>query len=52
MIRYTMLETQISEGEHTSCHFCVDKFEGLLDKGLDLSKYELSITNHEFSPIQ
>ena len=40
-----MLETQISEGQHTSCHFCVDKFEGLLDKGLDLSKYELSITD-------
>ena len=33
MIRYTMLETQISEGKHTSCHFCVDKFEGLLDRG-------------------
>ena len=45
MIRYTMLETQISEGHHTSCHFCFDKFEGLLDKGLDLSKYELSITD-------
>ena len=45
MIRYTMLETQLSEGLHTSCHFCVDKFEGLLDKGLDLSKYELSITD-------
>ena len=45
MIRYTMLETQISEGKHTSCHFCVDKFEGLLDRGLDLSKYELSITD-------
>ena len=40
-----MLETQISEGKHTSCHFCVDKFEGLLDRGLDLSKYELSITD-------
>ena len=45
MIRYTMLETQISEGHHTSCHFCFDKFEGSLDKGLDLSKYELSITD-------
>jgi len=45
MIRYTMLETQLSEGLHTSCHFCVDKFEGLLDRGLDLSKYELSITD-------
>ena len=45
MIRYTMLETQISEGKHTSCHFCVDKFEGSLDRGLDLSKYELSITD-------
>ena len=40
-----MLETQISEGQHTSCHFCFDKFEGSLDKGLDLSKYELSITD-------
>ena len=40
-----MLETQISEGHHTSCHFCVDKFDGLLDRGLDLSKYELSITD-------
>ena len=40
-----MLETQISEGKHTSCHFCVDKFEGSLDRGLDLSKYELSITD-------
>ena len=40
-----MLETQISEGQHTSCHFCFDKFDGLLDKGLDLSKYELSITD-------
>ena len=40
-----MLETQISEGHHTSCHFCFDKFEGSLDKGLDLSKYELSITD-------
>ena len=40
-----MLETQISEGHHTSCHFCFDKFEGLLDRGLDLSKYELSITD-------
>ena len=45
MIRYTMLETQISEGHHTSCHFCFDKFDGSLDKGLDLSKYELSITD-------
>ena len=45
MIKYTMLETQISEGHHTSCHFCFDKFEGLLDRGLDLSKYELSITD-------
>ena len=45
MIRYTMLETQISEGHHTSCHFCFDKFEGSLDRGLDLSKYELSITD-------
>ena len=45
MIRYTMLETQISEGHHTSCHFCFDRFEGSLDKGLDLSKYELSITD-------
>ena len=45
MIKYTMLETQISEGHHTSCHFCFDKFEGSLDKGLDLSKYELSITD-------
>ena len=45
MIKYTMLETQLSEGLHTSCHFCVDKFEGLLDRGLDLSKYELSITD-------
>ena len=45
MIRYTMLETQISEGKHTSCHFCVDKFEGSLDRGLDLSKYELSMTD-------
>ena len=45
MIKYTMLETQISEGHHTSCHFCVDKFNGLLDRGLDLSKYELSITD-------
>ena len=40
-----MLETQISEGHHTSCHFCFDRFEGSLDKGLDLSKYELSITD-------
>ena len=40
-----MLETQISEGQHTSCHFCFDKFEGSLDRGLDLSKYELSITD-------
>ena len=40
-----MLETQISEGHHTSCHFCFDKFDGSLDKGLDLSKYELSITD-------
>ena len=45
MIKYTMLETQISEGHHTSCHFCFDKFEGILDRGLDLSKYELSITD-------
>ena len=45
MIRYTMLETEISEGQHTSVHFCFDKFDGLLDKGLDLSKYELSITD-------
>ena len=41
MIRYTMFETQISEGHHTSCHFCFDKFDGSLDRGLDLSKYEL-----------
>ena len=40
-----MLETQRSEGHHTSCHFCFDKFEGSLDRGLDLSKYELSITD-------
>jgi len=44
MIRYMMLESQISEGHHTSCHYCVDKFEKELDKGLDLSKYETSIT--------
>ena len=45
MIRYTMFETQLSEGHHSSCHFCFDKFDGSLDRGLDLSKYELSITD-------
>ena len=45
MIRYSMLETQLSEGHHTSVHFCHDKFDEELDRGLDLSKYETSITD-------
>ena len=45
MIIYSMLETQLSEGHHTSVHFCHDKFDEELDRGLDLSKYETSITD-------
>lgn len=45
MIRYSMLETQLSKGHHTSIHFCYNKFDGELDKGLDLSKYETSISD-------
>jgi len=41
---YRMYETEISKGNHKSVHYTVDKFEGELDRGLDLSKYETSIT--------
>ncbi len=41
---YKMYETEISKGNHKSVHYTVDKFEGELDRGLDLSKYETSIT--------
>ena len=39
MIRYTMLETQISEGHHTSCHFCFDKFDKIKSLLINLGDF-------------
>jgi len=58
MIRYKMFEKEITEGNHVSYHFCVDKFgnnfhpkskHSIVEKSLsyidiDLSKYECNIT--------
>ena len=43
-MNYQLFETEVTKGDHKSIHYSLDKFEGELDKGLDLSKYELSMT--------
>lgn len=43
-MNYQLFETEITKGDHKSLHYSLDKFEGELDKGLDLSKYEISMT--------